>query len=135
MLLNPRKAKEFIPEVALELSHASSLIEDVVDFYYQEIRRSLSALSHSRVHLSNLGDFTLKHWNIDDKIEMLEKWEENNRQKGLQQMQARFKTAENLFDLKRVQKIVEEEKQRKEFIILHKKKAHEIKKHIPDMEK
>lgn len=81
-------------------------------------------MSHSRIHLTNLGDFTIKHWKIDEKIEGLEKWEENNKLKGMQEITARFKTAETLYNLKNLRKIVDEENQRKEFITLH-KKSHE----------
>lgn len=124
-MLRPRKAKDFIPQVSEQLDLSEEIVADVVNFYWQEIRKSLSSLSHSRIHLTNLGDFIVKHWKIDDKIEMLEKWEENNKQKGLQQMTARFKTAENLFDLKSIKKVIEEETQRKDFIKLHKKNNNE----------
>jgi hypothetical protein len=123
--LRPRKAKELIPEVSKELGIPQDIVEDVIDYYWQEIRKNLSSLKHTRVHLTNLGDFTIKHWKIDEKIEMFERWEENNRQKGLQQMTARFKVVESLFELKDVKKIVEEEKQRKDFIKLHKQKSNE----------
>lgn len=119
--MRPRKAKEFIPNVAEQLNLSEELVADVVNFYWQEIRKSLSSLSHSRIHVTNLGDFVTKYWKLDDKIEMLEKWEENNKLKGLQQITTRFKTAENLFDLKNLKKIIEEESQRKDFIKLHKK--------------
>ena len=123
--MRPRKAKELIPEVSKELGIPQDIVEDVIDYYWQEIRKNLSSLKHTRVHLTNLGDFTIKHWKIDEKIEMFERWEENNRQKGLQQMTARFKVVESLFELKDVKKIVEEEKQRKDFIKLHKQKSNE----------
>lgn len=120
-LLRPKKSKEFIPDVAEKLDLSEDIVKDVLDYYWRAVRKSLSSLDHSRIHLTNLGDFTIKHWKIDDKIEMLEKWEENNKQKGLQQITARFKTAETLYDLKKLKKMVEEENQRKEFITLHKK--------------
>lgn len=131
--MNPKKAKQIIPLVSKELSLPENLVQDVIDYYWQEVRKSLSSLKHSRIHLTNLGDFVIKHWKIDDKIEMLERWEENNKQKGMQQMTARFKTAENLFDLKSIKKIVEEEKQRKDFIKLHKNESK--RKHNKDLEK
>ena len=118
--MRPKKAKQFIPKVASELALPEDLVEDVINYYWQEIRKSLSTLKHNRIHLTNLGDFTIKHWKIDDKIQMLEQWEENNKLKGLQELTARFKTAETLFDLKNIKKIVEEENQRKDFIKLHK---------------
>lgn len=120
-MLNPKKANVLIPKVAEKLSLPTPLVEDVVNYYWQEVRRNMSSLSHSRVHIANFGDFVIKHWEIASKIEQLETWEEYNKQKGLQQMTARFKTAETLFDLKNLQKSIENEEQRKEFIKLHKK--------------
>lgn len=119
--MRPKKAKEFIPKVAELTSFSEETVLDVVNYYWQAVRKNLSSLSHGRVHVSNLGDFVVKHWKIDEKISDLERWEERNKQKGLQQMTARFKIAENLFDLKSLKKLMEEETQRKDFIKLHKK--------------
>lgn len=122
--MKPTKAKTFIPEVAAETEIPVDAVEAVINFYWREVRKSLSTLKHSRVHVTNLGDFVIKHWKLDDKIAMLEQFEENNKQRGLQQMTARFKTVETLFDLKALKAILEEEKQRAEFIKMHKKKAY-----------
>ena len=126
--MHPKKAKEFIPEIAQELSIQEEIVKDVINTYWSEIRKTLSGVQHSRVHVTNLGDFVTKHWKIDEKIETLEKWEELNKLKGMQQITARFKVAENLYDLRNLKKMVEEEQQRKEFIKLHKTKSNESKK-------
>ena len=125
--MRPKKAKELIPKVAVELDIPEQLVKDVTDFYWQEIRKSLSGLKHSRVHLTNLGDFTIKHWKLDDKIDKLEKFKDNFRQKGLQEIVTRFRTDETLFDLKAIKALMDEEKQRKDFIKLHKTKTDESK--------
>lgn len=133
--MRPRKAKEFIPEVAKETGLSEETVSSVLTYYWQEVRKSMSGLKHSRIHLTNLGDFVIKHWKVDDKIQMLELFEEKNKQKGLQQMTARFKTAETLYDLKNLKKIMEEEKQRADFIKMHKRTAHESKgQHNQDLE-
>ena len=133
--MRPRKAKEFIPEVAEETGLSQELVTSIINFYWENVRKSMSALKHSRIHLTNLGDFTIKHWKLDDKISMLEQFEEKTRLKGLQQMTARYKTAETLYDLKNLKKIMEEEQQRAEFIKLHKTKTNESKgEHNKDME-
>jgi nucleoid DNA-binding protein len=126
-VLRPRKAKEFIPEVAQKTEMSEDTVSTVLSYYWQEVRKSMSALKHSRIHLTNLGDFVIKHWKMDDKIQMLEQFEEKNKQKGLQQMTARFKTAETLYDLKNLKKIMEEEQQRAEFIKMHKRTSYESK--------
>lgn len=120
--MQPKKSKQLIATTGEMLNMPEKTIEDVVFYYWQEVRKSLSGLKHQRIHLTNLGDFYVKHWKMDEKIVALEKWEETNKQKGLQQITARFKTAETLFDLKSLKKSMEEEAQRKDFIKLHKTK-------------
>jgi nucleoid DNA-binding protein len=120
-VLKPRKAKTLIPDVASSLNISEDIVEKVISFYWQEVRKQLSVLGHTRVHLSNLGDFVIKHWKIDEKISTLHRFEENNKQKGLQQMTSRFKTAERLYELRNVKGLIEEEAQRAQFIRLHKK--------------
>ena len=135
-MLNPKKAKDLIKPTAEITSFSEDLVSTVISFYWSEIRKSLSHLKHSRVHITNLGDFRIKHWKIDEKISFLENWEETNKQKGLQQITARFKVAESLYELKNLKKLIEEENQRKEFIKLHKTKSNvkSSKKHNKDME-
>jgi nucleoid DNA-binding protein len=134
--LRPKKAKEFVDEVAKEVGLAKEVVDGIISFYYRELRQNLSSICHYRVHVTNLGDFTIKHWKIDDKIDKLQKFEENNKAKGLQKITARFKTAETLFDLKNLKQQLEEENQRKDFIKLHKTKSNvkSRKKHNKDME-
>ena len=133
--MKPKKSKDLLPIVAQQLQISEHLVKEITEYYWQEVRKSLSSLKHARIHVTNLGDFTIKSWKIDGKIEMLEKFEETNRQKGLQQMTARFKTVETLYDLKTVKKLMDEEKQRKDFIKLHKTKTDESKReHNQNME-
>jgi hypothetical protein len=133
--LKPRKSKDLIPIVAEELNLSQQMVSDVTSFYWQEIRKSLSSLKHSRIHVTNLGDFTIKHWKLDDKIDKLENFKENFRQRGLQEIVTRFRTDETLFDLKAIKVLMDEEKQRKDFIKLHKTKSNESKReHNQDME-
>lgn len=133
--MRPIKAKEFIPKVAKTTAVDEETTAAIVNYYWREVRKSLSTLKHSRVHLTNLGDFVIKHWKLDEKISKLERFEEYNRQKGLQQMTARFKTVETLFDLKALKVMINEEKQRADFIKLHKKTSNVTKRECDqDME-
>lgn len=135
-MLRPIKSKEFIGDVAKELNEPEGLVESVINYYWEEVRKNLSNLTHPRIHITNLGDFTIKHWKLEGKIKSYEGWEEKNKQKGVQQMISRFKISENLFNLKAVQKTINEELQRKDFIKLHKTKANvkSRKKHNKNLE-
>lgn len=80
-----------------------------------------------RVHVTNLGDFTAKHWLIDKQLESLETFEEDNNLKGFQKVAARYKNAEKIYDLNQLKRQVADEQQRREFIDNHKKTRHENK--------
>lgn len=133
--MTPKKAKIFIPAVAEKIGVSEEIVTDLIRFFWTAVRKDLSTLSSPRVHVSNLGDFVVKHWNIDDRIMMYKRWEENNKEKGIQKMKSRWQVAEKIFELENLKVIIAEEQQRKEFIQLH-KKTYELKeKHIPYMEK
>lgn len=120
-MLRPRKSKTLLPEVAKEVNMSEDIVKAITDFYWQEVRKSLTGLKHARVHVTNLGDFAFKSWKLDEKIEQLETFKENFKQRGLQETVTRFRTDEKLFDLKAMKEKIQEEQQRKDFIKLHKK--------------
>ena len=132
--MKPKKSKELIPNVAKDLGVSEQMVSDVTSFYWHEIRKSLSSLKHARVHVTNLGDFTIKHWKLNDKIDMLEKFKENFRQKGLQEIVTRFRTDETLFDLKAIRELMDEENQRRDFIKLHKNNNEPKREHNQNLE-
>jgi hypothetical protein len=132
--LKPKKSKELIPNVAKNIGVSEQMVSDVTSFYWHEIRKSLSSLKHARVHVTNLGDFTIKHWKLDNKIDMLEKFKENFRQKGLQEIVTRFRTDETLFDLKAIRELMDEENQRRDFIKLHKNNNEPKREHNQNLE-
>jgi hypothetical protein len=66
---------------------------------------------------------------------MLEKFEEKNRLKGMQQITARYKTAETLYDLRNMKTMLEEEQQRADFVKMHKRTSYEsTRKHNQNLE-
>lgn len=132
--MKPKKSKELIPDVAKQLGVSEQMVSDVTSFYWHEIRKSLSSLKHARIHITNLGDFTIKHWKIDERIESLERFKENFRQKGLQEIVTRFRTDETLFDLKAIKELMDEENQRRDFIKLYKTNNEPKKEHNSDLE-
>lgn len=133
-MLRPLKAKTFIPQVAAQTELSEETVKDIVTYYWQEIRSCLSGLKHNRVQLSNLGTFKIKEWKVDEKIAQIETFEQANKLKGLQLINARFRTAESLYELHNLKKLLKEESQKAEFIRLHKKTVNETKQHHTDME-
>jgi hypothetical protein len=133
--LRPKKAKDFIPITSKKVELDAHLVEDVVLFYWQEVRKNLSSLSHVRIHLTNLGDFTIKHWKLEEKLENLLEWKEENDQEGREKMNERYKIEQNITNVRQVKQLMDEESQRKDFIKLHKRKSNESKEqHIQNLE-
>ena len=132
--MRPINSKEFILPTAVMVELPKSVVKDIVNYYWQEIRQSMGSMKHPRLHIANLGDFVVKDWKLNERIRRIELFDQNNKQKGLQLINARFRTAETIYNLKQVKKQIELEKQRAEFIKLHKKTVHETKQHHTDLE-
>lgn len=56
----PKKANKFYKETAEDLNIEESLVEDIVEFFYKEVRTTLSNLSHPRINVEGLGHFVAK---------------------------------------------------------------------------
>lgn len=56
----PKKPQVIIKQVAEELDLPESLVDDIISFYYKEVRRNLSSLEHIKLNLPGLGNFIMK---------------------------------------------------------------------------
>jgi hypothetical protein len=56
----PKKSKVIFKEVAEELDISTELVEDIVEFYYKEIKRNMSDLVHPRINVECLGQFVVR---------------------------------------------------------------------------
>jgi nucleoid DNA-binding protein len=118
--LRPLKTKELFPKIAEDTNCTEDEVRAVADFFWSEVRQSLSELSDIRIHLVNLGDFTIKHWLIDKEVERCRNIITNRSQLSTP-LQARI---DQLLGAKEIHM---EEVQRKEFIYNHKKLSNENK--------
>lgn len=66
----PKKAKEFKQSVADELNLSEDLVNDVLDFYWERVRKTITALDENTIEILNLGTFKLKAYKIDETIEV-----------------------------------------------------------------
>lgn len=61
----PKKPQVIIDQVAEELNLPKTLVDDLVSFYYKEVRKNLSSLEHPKINLPGLGDFTILKKSVD----------------------------------------------------------------------
>jgi|TARA_R100000988_G_C3960360_1_gene145866 nucleoid DNA-binding protein len=66
--LKPKSHKSFFEEVANEVGVHKDVVEDIIGFYYANIRKSLSNLSDTHVSVSNLGTFKLRKKRLEKNI-------------------------------------------------------------------
>lgn len=55
--MNPRKAKELLPELAQEMNLPLELLEDLHDFYWKDVRRMVTSLEYPHIRVNNLGSW------------------------------------------------------------------------------
>ena len=58
--MNPKKSNKLYTEVSEDLNLNEEQVEDIIEFYYKEVRRNLSDLVHPRINLDGLGHFVAK---------------------------------------------------------------------------
>jgi hypothetical protein len=58
--MNPKKSNKLYTEVSEDLNLNEEQVEDIIEFYYKEVRKNLSDLVHPRINLDGLGHFVAK---------------------------------------------------------------------------
>jgi len=67
--MNPLKPKDFIKPTAESLELSESIVGDVIDFYWSNVRKALSDIEGPSITVTNLGTFKVRY----NKISLLEK--------------------------------------------------------------
>lgn len=117
--MKPKKAKEFIPQVAKELNLSEDIVEAVTSSYWREVWVSLTNLVDIKVHVHNFGDFNIKHWRLDPELQKLHAIQSTSTLKAPQRYKAGLKVAESIELINNLKDKLEDERQRKEFTKEH----------------
>ena len=75
--MNPRKAKRIYEIVSEDLNIKKDLVEDLVEFYYKDVKKLLSNLEYPRINVDGLGQFVAKPKTVTNAIEKISKSLEN----------------------------------------------------------
>ena len=65
--MNPRKPSYFLKLTAEQLGVSEELVKDIIDMYWEDVRKALSELKHHSIYVVGLGTFKIKHWKLDEK--------------------------------------------------------------------
>jgi len=69
----PHKAKNLTKDVSEELNLPKTLVDDLIDFYYKEVRNTLSELKEPRINIEGLGQFIVRNTLVKNSIPKLKK--------------------------------------------------------------
>jgi hypothetical protein len=56
----PKKPKLIVKQISEELDVADTMIDDIVSFYYKQVRLNLSSLDNLKINVPGLGDFIMR---------------------------------------------------------------------------
>ncbi len=76
--MKPKKARLLYQEISEENDLSKGLVENLVDFYYKNVRTLLSELYHPRINITGLGVFTAREGVVKKAIPRFEKYLKNH---------------------------------------------------------
>lgn len=124
--MRPIKSKELLVNTAMEMNLPVNVVTLIAQEYWRDVREALSDLTYDRIHVTCLGDFTVKHWKLEGTLEILHK--------SVAKYPQNMSIPEYIEKIEKLKGCIQEEQQRKEFIKTHKRFIHETKLTSKDME-
>lgn len=113
----PKSHKLFIKPTAEELNCSESLVNDVVGFFYSELRKKLNDIEHPRIKINHLGTFKIK---TKELLFLKAKFHAHlnalNNPESFNQMKLKKELEDKIDNLGRVIDILKEESKRKKQI-------------------
>jgi nucleoid DNA-binding protein len=111
--MTPKKPSDLYRQVSEDLNYSESLIEDLVEFFYKDLKENLVSLKHPRINVLGLGHFEVKRYMVNKHIEKYKKVLLTHDTKTYSSYFNKKRLEEKLDLLKQVSVLVEEELQRK----------------------
>ena len=74
----PKKANKFYTQISEDLNVNTSLVEDLVDYFYKELRQNLTDLKYPRLNVEGLGHFVIKSRSVRKAIPRYQKSLQNH---------------------------------------------------------
>lgn len=71
--MTPKKSSSLYKETSEDINVSETLVADIIEYYYKELRIKLSGLKHSRINVEGLGQFVLKERLVETYISKINK--------------------------------------------------------------
>ena len=119
--MNPKKPSDIFPIVAEAANAKEQLVEDIVSFYWKEVRDTLVNCKSHNVFIDGLGTFKAKPWKLPEVIlkyeRMVKKYQElitGENKLTLQKFSILKDYEEKLEKLYELRKMIDADKDKKE---------------------
>ncbi len=109
----PKNSKHFIQPTADELNYDKTIVEDVISFFYEDVRRTLVEMRGPNIQVENLGSFKVRNNKIPKLINKYEQYLNTLDKKEFSQVAIIRSVEKRLEKTLRLKKIMDEETQRK----------------------
>ena len=74
----PKKSKLLYKDVSEEMNVSENLVDSLIDFYYKELKNTLTNLQHPTINVEGLGQFVIKKNLVTKSIPKYNKMLENH---------------------------------------------------------
>jgi len=125
--MKPKKSRLLYQEISEQKDISKDLVENLVDFYYKNVRTLLSELYHPRINITGLGLFIARERSINKAIPKLKKYLENHDTSTYSAYYNKKMLEEKIEFLYSIKEQIDSEKKRKE---IFKKSKDESKKDL-----
>lgn len=118
--MNPKKSNTLYKDVSEEINVPETLVGDIIEFYYKDLRSQLSSLKYPRINVEGLGQFVIKQKLVETYISKLTKMLPTHDVSTFRAYHNKKAMEEKLQLLNDVTVKIEQEKKRKEEFIKNK---------------
>jgi nucleoid DNA-binding protein len=116
----PKKPKILYKQLAEESNLNETLIDNLITFYYKEIRSEMSALTHTKIYIDGLGQFVVKARTVDNLILKYERIIAKADNYSFSSYHNKIRLTTRLEELNAVKLKLQEDKSKKQIFLIEK---------------
>ena len=112
--MNPRKAREVSKKTAEDLNLNPEMVEDIMAFFWKEVRTSVATLRDKHILIDNFGSFQIKKAMLDKKIDRAQNLLKARTMLKFEKFASYKRVESKIEDLRRIKRQYEEEDRKRE---------------------
>ena len=116
----PKKPKILYKQLSEETNLNETLIDNLITFYYKEIRSEMSALNHTKIYVDGLGQFIVKSKTVDNLILKYERIIAKADNYSFSSYHNKIRLTTRLEELNSVKLKLQEDKSKKQIFLIQK---------------